>query len=307
MLTSGFDRAAAARDSRREVEDPNIGAAGQGGIVREVRIRAGDHKRYWADLWEYREVLVMLAQRDLSVRYKQTVLGVAWAVLQPLISAVLLAFVFGRIAGLAAGSDIPYTALVLAGILPWQLFSNIVSGAGQSLVSNANLVSKVYFPRLLAPFAAGSVAVVDFGLALIVFIPLLILLGVPPGPGVLMLPVFMVLTVLVALGPGLMVAALSAKYRDFRFVVPFVLQLGMFISPVAYTAVLVGDRLGANGAVVFALNPLVGVIGGFRWALGVGSVPEVGSLIFSVGFAVVFLVIGVVMFARVERELADVI
>lgn len=273
----------------------------------EIRIRAGSKSRYWRDLWDYRELLATLALRDVSVRYKQTVLGVLWAVLQPLTAVILMTFVFGKLAGLQSGTDIPYGALVLAGILPWQLFSNVLSTCGQSMVSNANLISKVYFPRMIVPLAALSVGLLDFAIGAVVFLPVLLWLGGSVGPQWLALPGLVALAGLAALGPALLIAALNVKYRDFRFLVPFLLQMGMYVSPVAYSSSLVRDKLGSLAAHLYALNPLVAVIDGFRWAL-CGAPPPVGSEVaISCGVVAALLVVGVAVFRRTEREFADIV
>lgn len=273
----------------------------------EIRIRAGSRARYWRDLWDYRELLVTLAMRDVSVRYKQTVLGALWAVLQPLTAVILMTFVFGRLAGLQADTDIPYGALVLAGMLPWQLFSNVLNTCGQSMVSNANLISKVYFPRMIVPLAALSVALLDFGIGAVVFLPALVWLGGSLGPQWLALPCLIGLACLAALGPALLVTALNVKYRDFRFLVPFILQMGMYVSPVAYPSSLVREKLGSIAAHLYALNPMVAVIDGFRWAL-CGTPPPVGSeLAVSCVIAAVFFVVGLAVFRRIEREFADIV
>ncbi len=273
----------------------------------EIRISAGSKSRYWRDVWDYRELLTTLARRDISVRYKQTVLGVLWAVLQPLTAVVLMTFVFGNLVGLKPDTGSSYAAMVIAGMLPWQLFSNILSSCGQSMVSNANLISKVYFPRVIVPLAALAVALVDFAVMTVLFIPILLWKGASIGPQWLALPAFLVLACTAALGPALLITALNVKYRDFRFLVPFILQMGLYVSPVAYSSSLVRDRLGPAAAHLYALNPLVGVIDGFRWALCGGAFPPLIDLLISCAVTAVFLAIGLVYFRKVERQFADVI
>lgn len=248
-----------------------------------------------------------LAARDISVRYKQTVLGAVWAVLQPLTAVILMTFVFGKLAGLKPDAGTSYAAMVLAGMLPWQLFSNILSSCGQSMVSNANLISKVYFPRVIVPLAALSVALVDFAVMAVLFVPVLLWQGVWPGLPWLVLPAFLLLACAAALGPALLITALNVKYRDFRFVVPFLLQMGLYISPVAYSSSLVREKLGPAAAHVYALNPLVGVIDGFRWALCGGAPPLLSELAISCAVTVAFLAVGLSYFHKVERQFADVI
>jgi len=273
----------------------------------EIHICAGSKSRYWKDVWDYRELLLTLAARDISVRYKQTVLGVAWAVLQPLTAVVLMTFVFGNIVGLKPDSGTSYAAMILAGMLPWQLFSNILSSCGQSMVSNANLISKVYFPRVIVPLAALTVALVDFVVMAILFIPILWWKGASFGPQWLALPAFLFLACASALGPALLITALNVKYRDFRFLVPFLLQMGLYISPVAYSSSLVRDKLGDTAEHIYALNPLVGVIEGFRWALCGGAFPPAADLAISCLVTIIFLAIGIGYFRKVERQFADVI
>ncbi|MEI6034923.1 MAG: ABC transporter permease [Verrucomicrobiae bacterium] len=273
----------------------------------EIRIRAGSKSRYWMDVWDFRDLLSTLAARDLSVRYKQTVLGVAWAVLQPLTAVFLMTFVFGKLAGLKPDAGTSYAAMVVAGMLPWQLFSNILSSCGQSMVSNANLISKVYFPRVIVPLAALSVALVDFAVMALLFVPVLLWEGAPIGPRWLALPALLFLASAAALGPALLITALNVKYRDFRFLVPFLLQMGLYISPVAYSSSLVRDKLGAAAAHLYAINPLVGVIDGFRWVLCGGVAPPLSDLAISCAVTAIFLAIGLAYFRKVERQFADVI
>lgn len=193
----------------------------------------GADARYWQDLWRYRELMFFLAWRDVKVRYKQAMLGAAWALFQPIVTMVLFTFVFGKLAGMPAGAA-PYPLLVLAGVLPWQLFSSGLSGSSGSLVANSNLVSKVYFPRLVVPLSAMAVAVIDFLLAFGLYIILAAWFGAWPTWRLLFLPVFMMLGLLIALGAGLWLTTLTVKYRDFRFLTPFMLQVGVFVTPVGY-------------------------------------------------------------------------
>ena len=273
----------------------------------EIHIHSASKSRYWKDVWEYRELLITLAARDISVRYKQTLLGVAWAVLQPLTAVILMTFVFGNVVGLKPDKGTSYFSLVLAGMLPWQLFSNILSTCGQSMVSNANLISKVYFPRVIVPLAALAVALVDFAVMGVLFIPILLWQGATLGPQWLALPIFLLLACLSALGPALLITALNVKYRDFRFLVPFLLQMGLYISPVAYSSALVREKLGDTTEHLYALNPLVGIIEGFRWALSESPLPRITDLSISCVVTIIFLIIGLAYFRKVERQFADVI
>jgi lipopolysaccharide transport system permease protein len=262
--------------------------------------RAESH--YWGTLWHYRELLFFLAWRDIKVRYKQAVLGIAWAVIQPATQTFLLAFVFGKLAGMPSGNT-PYPLLVLVGLLPWQLFSSAFSGAGNSLVSNSNLISKVYFPRLLMPLSALAVSLVDLAIMLVLTVPILALAGIFPTFRILLLPLFILGALLIALGTGLWITALTVKYRDFRFITPFLLQVGVFVTPVGYRT----DFL-PNWQNLLALNPLTSVVEGFRWCLlGRDTVLHGGSLALSASVMLVLLASGLWYFRRVERQFADVI
>ena len=266
-------------------------------------IEAGRTERhYWRDLWRYRELLGFLAWRDIKVRYKQAVLGVAWAVVQPAVQTILLTFVFGKLAKMPGG-DIPYPLLVLAGLLPWQLFSGAFSGAGNSLVSNSHLISKIYFPRLIVPLSAVAVALIDMLILLVIAVPYAIIEGVNPTWRLLFLPLFILGTMLVALGAGLWITALTVKYRDFRFITPFILQIGMFVTPVGYRT----DFL-PNWRDWLALNPLTSMVEGFRWCL-LGGRTEFyqQGLLLSLAVTTVLVVTGLWYFRKTERQFADVI
>lgn len=267
----------------------------------ELVIEAGRSDRhYWHDLWRYRELLGFLAWRDIKVRYKQAVLGAAWALFQPLVTMVLFTFVFGKLAAMPSGG-VPYPLVVLAGLLPWQLFSASFNGASGSLVSNANLISKVYFPRLVVPLSALAVAVVDFAIVLGLYAVTTAWFGVWPTWRIALLPVFIVVALIIALGAGLWVTALTVKYRDFRFIVPFLLQVGIFVTPVGYRT----DNL-PNWRELLALNPLTGVVDGFRWCLLGGNVqfrPELFGT--SVVVALLLLATGLWYFRNTERTFAD--
>lgn len=271
--------------------------------IPELVIEAGRAERhYWRDLWRYRELAGFLAWRDIKVRYKQAVLGVSWAVIQPAIQTLLLTFVFGKLAKMPAG-DLPYPLIVLCGLLPWQLFTSAFNGAGNSLVGNSHLISKVYFPRLVVPLASLGVSLVDFGIMLTLTVPLVAIFVGMPGWQILLLPLFVLLALVIAFGAGLWITALTVRFRDFRFITPFILQIGMFVTPVGYRT----DFL-PNWRDLLALNPLAGVVDGVRWSLLGGRtdiyLPGLGM---SVIIAVILLVTGVWYFRRTERQFADII
>ena len=259
-------------------------------------------RRYWRDLWDYRELFFVLAWRDLAVRYKQTAFGVAWAILRPLLTMLIFTIVFGKLAKLPSAGQVPYPLLVYAGMLPWFLFSGIVSDASNSLVSNAHLVGKVYFPRLVLPLSSVVVALADCAISLL---PLGALLGwyrITPDWRVAFLPAFLVLGLLAAIGPSLIIASLNVRYRDFRFVIPFALQVGLYVSPVGFLSDIVPEAW----RWAYSLNPLVGVIDGARWSLFGGQAElDVRSLAFGVAVVLFNLAIGVVYFRRTEKTLAD--
>ncbi len=269
----------------------------------ELVIEAGRAARhYWGDLWRYRELLGFLAWRDVKVRYKQTVLGAAWALLQPAITLVVFTFVFGRLAKMPAG-NVPYPLLVMAGLLPWQLFSNALSSASGSLVSNTHLVSKVYFPRLVVPLSALAVALIDFAIVGLLYGGLCAWWGFWPDWRVLLLPVFTLFALLAALGGGLWLTALVVRYRDFRFIVPFLLQLGVFLSPVGFSSSTL-----PTWRLLYSFNPMVGVIDGFRWCLLRGEQPlYLPGLLIGVGVTVLLVLSGIWYFRRTERSFADII
>jgi lipopolysaccharide transport system permease protein len=264
-------------------------------------IEAGRSERhYWRDVWRYRQLLGFLAWRDIKVRYKQAVLGVGWALLQPIITTVIFTFVFGRLANMPSGG-VPYPLLVLAGLLPWQLFAHGLTGAGGSLLSNANLVSKVYFPRLIIPLSALAVALIDFLVVAGLLGSVLLWAGIAPTSRWVWLPLFSLLTLLAALAAGLWLTALTVRFRDFRFITPFFLQVGLFLTPIGFRT----DNV-PNWREVLAINPLSAIVDGFRWCLLPGSEPPLPrGLTYSVVFIAFLLLGGVLFFRRTERTLAD--
>jgi lipopolysaccharide transport system permease protein len=269
----------------------------------ELVLEAGRASRhYWHDVWRYRELLGFLAWRDIKVRYKQTVLGVLWALIQPAVTLAVFSFIFGRLAGMPSG-NVPYPLLVLAGLLPWQLFSAAFSNASGSLVANTHLISKVYFPRLIVPLSSIAVALIDFGVVLVLLTTLCLWWQFVPDWRIVALPLFIALTLVAALGTGLWLTALTVKFRDFRFVVPFLLQVGLFLSPVGFSTTNL-----PNWRFLYSFNPMVGAIDGFRWCLLRGE-PALSplSLAISVATALLLLVSGLWYFRRMERTFADII
>ena len=269
----------------------------------ELIIEAGRSSRhYWMDLWRFRELMGFLAWRDIKVRYKQTTLGVLWALIQPAVTLAVFTFIFGKLAGMPAGRA-PYPLLVLCGLLPWQLFAAAFANASGSLVANTHLISKVYFPRLIVPLSSVAVALIDFGVVLVLLTSLFIWWQFVPDWRVLVLPVFIVMTLLTAIGTGLWLTALTVKYRDFRFVVPFLLQVGLFLSPVGFSSTNL-----PNWRHIYSLNPMVGAIDGFRWCLLRGEpVLDPANLAISTGMMLLLLFTGLGYFRHTERTFADII
>jgi lipopolysaccharide transport system permease protein len=255
-------------------------------------------------LWHYRELFAILAWRDVAVRYKQTVIGVAWAVVRPVLTMVVFTIVFGKLAGLPSDGAVPYALLVLAGMLPWFLFAGVLSEASMSLVGNANLIGKVYFPRLIIPAAAAAVAVVDFAVNLAILGAIMAWYGVAPGWQIALLPGFVALAVVASLGPALFLTALNVRYRDFRFVIPFIVQFGLYVSPVGFSSAVVPEQW----RFWYSLNPVVGAIDGFRWCLlGGESQLYLPGFALSLGVTAVLLLLGIAYFRRTERSFADLL
>ena len=272
--------------------------------TKELVIKAGQaHRQYWKDLWRYRELFYFLAWRDILVRYKQTAIGVAWALLRPFLTMVVFTVVFGQIANLPS-EGIPYPILVFAGMLPWQFFSNALTECSNSLIFNSNLISKVYFPRLIVPTSAVIVSFVDFLLSGIIMLGLMVWYNFVPDWRILMLPVFILIAFAAAIGAGLWFAALNVEYRDFRYVVPFIVQFGLYISPVGFSSNIVPEQW----RLLYSVNPMVGVIDGFRWAiLGDGHAIYWPGFLLSLGLVGTVLTTGIWYFRKVERTFADVI
>lgn len=259
-------------------------------------------RQYWRDLWAYREIFLILCWRDIKVRYKQMVIGVAWAVLRPLLTMAVLTIVFGRLGKFPSEGNAPYALMVFAGMLPWFLFSTALSEASASIVSNASIVGKVYFPRLLIPLSAMGSAFVDFLVSLALLLPLMAWYGYFPGWRVVFLPLWVLMAIAACLGPALWLTALNVRYRDFRYLIPFVLQIGLYLSPVGFTSSMVP----ADWRLVYSLNPIVGVIDGFRWSL-VGAQPYWPGLAASAVVSAFFLWLGLRRFRSTERSFADML
>ena len=266
-------------------------------------IEAGKTERhYWVDLWKYRELFFFLSWRDILVRYKQTAIGVLWAVLRPLLTTAVFVFIFGRLAKMSSG-DVPYTITVFAGMLPWQFFASALTEASNSLIMNANMISKIYFPRMVMPASAVMVALMDFMISLGLLALMMAWYGMAPSFRLLALVPLTALAFAAATGAGLWLAALNVEYRDFRYVLPFIVQFGLYVSPVGFCSYKVPEHL----RLVYALNPMVGIIDGFRWAITGDNSFRWST--FGVSFGVIFLLAasGVWYFRKMERAFADVI
>jgi len=270
----------------------------------QFTIEAGKAERhYWEDLWRYRELFYILAWRDISVRYKQTVIGILWAVLRPLLTMMVFVVVFSKIAKLPS-EGVPYPIFVFAAMLPWMFFASSFADASNSLIGNSNLISKVYFPRLIIPAASVIVSVVDFLISFAILIVLMAWYNYWPSWHMLTLPFFLLLAFFATLGAGLSVASLNVKYRDFRFVIPFVVQLGLYISPVGFSTTIVPEQY----QLLYYLNPMVGVIDGFRWAISGGQTAlDATELIMSTSVVFILCLTGITHFRKTEKNFADVI
>ncbi|NJR68704.1 MAG: ABC transporter permease [Synechococcales cyanobacterium CRU_2_2] len=270
----------------------------------ELIIEAGRTERqYWKDIWKYRELFYFLAWRDVLVRYKQTVIGLAWALIRPFLTMVVFSVVFGNLAKLPS-EGAPYPILVFSAMLPWQFFANALSECSNSLIANSNLVSKVYFPRLVVPASAVIVSFVDFMISGIILLGLMAYYDFVPGWRILTLPAFVLIAFAASMGAGLWLAALNVEYRDFRYIVPFIVQFGLYISPVGFSSSIVPEKW----RLLYSLNPMVGVIDGFRWAiLGGDASLYLPGFLLSLGLVVFLLVTGIWYFRKMERRFADVI
>jgi lipopolysaccharide transport system permease protein len=267
-------------------------------------IEAGrSESQYWRDLWRYRELFYFLAWRDILVRYKQTIFGIVWALIRPLLTMIVFTVVFSQIAKLSS-AGIPYPILVFAAMLPWQFFANALTECSNSLIYDASLISKIYFPRLIVPISSVMVSFVDFLISGMILLGLMIGYNFAPNWHILTLPLFILMVLGTAIGGGLWLAALNVRYRDFRYVVPFLTQFGLYISPVGFSS----DVVPSQWRFLYSLNPMVGVIDGFRWAiLGQASTLYWPGLMLSIGLVALLLASGIWYFRRTERTLADII
>lgn len=271
----------------------------------DLWIEAGrTEKNYWRDLWRYRELFYFLAWRDILVRYKQTAIGVAWALVRPFLTMVVFTFVFNRVAGLRSPESVPYPLLVFSAMLPWQFFATALGEASNSLIGNANLISKVYFPRVIVPAGSIITSFVDFLITLTLMALMMAYYGYAPDWHLVMLPLFTAMTFGAAFGAGLWLCALNVKYRDFRYIVPFIIQFGLFISPVGFSS----GAVPAKWRLLYSVNPMVGVIEGFRWSLLRGETP-LDLRAFGIALVIIAALLfgGVYYFRRTEKSFADII
>ena len=257
-------------------------------------------KNYWKDLWRYRELFYILSWRDIKVRYKQTVIGAAWSIIRPLLTTIIFYFVFSRIAKLQNPGDAPYMLMIFAGMLPWQFFSNALSEASSSLLGNSNLITKVYFPRMIIPASSVITSLVDFGITFMIMLLMMVWYRFIPGWQIILLPVFLVLVFICAFGIGLFLTALNVKYRDFRYIIPFIIQFGLYITPVGFSSALISEKWRA----LYSINPMVGVIDGFRFCL-LGDPMHWQSFFYSMLISLLFLATGIWYFRKMEKTFAD--
>lgn len=270
-------------------------------MTNEIIIKPGaSEKNYFNDLWRFRELFYILSWRDIKVRYKQTVIGAAWSVIRPLLTTIVFTVIFSKVAKLENPGSAPYALMVFAGMLPWQFFSNALSEASNSLIGNANLISKVYFPRMIIPASSVITSLVDFGISFILLLLMMVWFQFLPPLQILFLPFFIILAFITAFGTGLYLTAVNVKYRDFRYIIPFIVQIGLYITPVGFSSSVITEKY----RLLFSLNPMVGVIDGFRWCL-LGEPFHLQSLLLSATVSLLFLWLGVWYFRKVEKTFAD--
>lgn len=260
-------------------------------------------KNYWNDIWKYRELFFFLAWRDILVRYKQTVIGLAWSLLRPFLTMLVFTFIFGRLAKFPSGG-IPYPIFVYVAMLPWQFFSTSFTDASNSLIGNSNMLTKIYFPRVIIPTSTVIVNLVDFLLSFVLLIGLMFWFHFTAAWTIVTLPLFLIQSLLISLGAGFYVAAVNVKYRDFKYIVPFVVQIGLYISPVGFSSSIAGEKW----RLLYSLNPMVGVIDGFRWAIsGDSNQIYLPGYYLSLGMTLLLTILGLWYFRKTERSFADII
>lgn len=266
-------------------------------------------KNYWRDLWHYRELFYILSWRDVKVRYKQTVLGILWAILRPLLTMIVFTFVFGTMAGMESKSTVPYAIIVFAGLLPWNFFSISLTECSNSLVGNTNLITKVYFPRMIIPASSVITSFIDFFISFAILLFLFAIYGYMPSVEILAMPLFWILAFLASFGPGLYLTALNVKYRDFRYIIPFIVQFGLFISPVGFTTETMVQKIPESWQWVYYLNPMVGVIDGFRWCIVKDAPNPFLHNYFYISLVVTFFFVwlSIYQFRKMEKNFADLI
>jgi len=257
-------------------------------------------KNYWRDLWVFRELFYILSWRDIKVRYKQTVIGTAWSIIRPLLTTIIFTIIFSRVAKLHAPGDTPYAIMVFTGMLPWQFFANALTEASNSLVGNANLISKVYFPRLIVPASSIITSLVDFGISFLLLVAMMFFYQYVPDFKMIFLPIFILLALFAAFGMGLYITALNVKYRDFRYIIPFMVQIGLYITPVGFSS----DVIPQHWRLLYSINPMVGIVDGFRWCL-LGEPLYWPSFTISMTVILAFLIIGISYFRKTEKSFSD--
>jgi len=257
-------------------------------------------KNYWKDIWRFRELFYILSWRDIKVRYKQTAIGAAWSIIRPLLTTIIFTLVFNRVAKLDSGSSAPYILMVFAGMVPWQFFANALSEASNSLVSNSNLVTKVYFPRMIVPASSVITSLVDMAISFVIMLVMFVIYRFLPPVQALLVPVFILLAFVAAFGTGLYITALNVKYRDFRYIIPFIVQFGLYITPVGFSS----DIISGKYRLLYYLNPMTGVIDGFRWSL-LGDKLYLPGFFLSTAVSMVLFMFGLHYFRKTEKGFAD--
>jgi lipopolysaccharide transport system permease protein len=267
----------------------------------ELIIEAGaSEKNYWKDLWRFRELFYILSWRDLKVRYKQTVIGAAWSIIRPVLTTIIFTIIFSRVAKLQAPGATPYALMVFVGMLPWQFFANSLSEASVSLISNSNLITKVYFPRMIVPASSVITSLVDLAISMGILVVMFFIYHFVPRITILLLPLFVIIAFVAAFGAGLYITALNVKYRDFRYIIPFIVQFGLYITPVGFSSNVIPNKW----RLLYALNPMVGVVDGFRWSI-LGEPLYLPGFLISIVISILFLCLGIWFFRKTEKTFAD--